>query len=90
MAGGGHVRVDATVGPVRAAALPHGLVDLDVRHIQVVHVQALDLRGSKRKQRAELKMHNEMSRGWGISTFRSSVPVHPSCLDQMNDESHAY
>ena len=31
--------------PVGAAALPHGLVDLDVRDDQVVNIKALDLQG---------------------------------------------
>lgn len=43
VAGAGHVGVDATVGAVRAAALLHGLVHLDVADEQVVRVQALGL-----------------------------------------------
>lgn len=45
----GHVGVDATVGAVRAAALLHGLVDLDVADEQRINVKALGLlRGAKR------------------------------------------
>ena len=47
VAGRGHVGVDATVRPVGAAALPHGLVDLDMSDDQVVDVKALDLQGRR-------------------------------------------
>lgn len=38
-----HVRVDATVGTVRPTAAALCLVDLNVGHVQVVHLQTLEL-----------------------------------------------
>jgi hypothetical protein len=43
VAGAAHVGVDAAVRAVRAAALVHGPVDLDVADEQGVRVQALGL-----------------------------------------------
>jgi hypothetical protein len=46
----GHVWVDAAVCAVRAAALPHRLVDLNVADEKGVSVQALDLQASGKQQ----------------------------------------
>ena len=38
-----HVRVDATVRSVRSSSLRDGLIDLDVRDVEIVNVQPLNL-----------------------------------------------
>lgn len=67
MAGAGHVGVDAAVCAVGAAALLHGLVDLNVADEQRVNIKALHLgvgggeggrQGARQQQRQQTYVVN--------------------------------
>jgi hypothetical protein len=66
--------VHATVSPVRAAPLLHGPVNLDVRHNQVVGVQALDLQHFSKMSILASSDHDDRLHVLMLSTLLKAQP----------------